>query len=445
MFRGCTICFAFLITVTMDTIGYADVINGVGLTFTGTEGFATSSVSVAQFTDPGASGLQATINWGDGTAPTVGTIAPAPAGGFVVSASHTYIDEGVYTPVVNVSDAAGNQQTILSAGTISDAALAGSGSPIFGTEGSIVSNAIVANFIDANPFATSHDFSATINWGDGSLSQGIIALVNNDQFAVIGSHVYAEAGQYAPSVNVLDAGGSQVALTSSAAIADAALSATASNIFGVEGQALSGTVATFTDANPDALASDFTATIDWGDQQSSPGTISFSNGSFVVTGSHTYADEGGYRTSVTVTDRGGATAAASDQAIVADAPLNGAFVPAFFTQYIAGSVALATFSDGNPSASLSDFNAAINWGDGTPTGAGSIISLGNSSYEVLGQHAYAYLGSYSPTLVITDEGGSTTQLVGNATVITPEPGCLAIAGAGLTMLLLRSMRGIRRR
>ncbi len=57
-----------------------------------------------------------------------------------------------------------------------------------------------------------------------------------------------------------------------------------------------GTVATFTEAVPDTVASDYTATIDWGDGTSTTaGTISAaSGGGFAVSGSHTYASGGAY-------------------------------------------------------------------------------------------------------------------------------------------------------
>ncbi len=61
----------------------------------------------------------------------------------------------------------------------------------------------------------------------------------------------------------------------------------------IEGIGFSGEVATFTDSNTSDAASDFTASIDWGDGVTSDGSVSGSNGSFSVSGTHTYADEAG--------------------------------------------------------------------------------------------------------------------------------------------------------
>ena len=61
------------------------------------------------------------------------------------------------------------------------------------------------------------------------------------------------------------------------------------------------TVASFTDSNTSDTASGFSATITWGDGSSSAGMVSGANGSFTVTGGHTYADEGSYALSTAIT------------------------------------------------------------------------------------------------------------------------------------------------
>src|SRR5207245_579927 len=75
-------------------------------------------------------------------------------------------------------------------------------------------------------------------------------------------------------------------------------------------------VATFTSPTP-AQASNFSASIDWGDGTTSPGTITGpdQNGEFTVLGSHTYAEEGevevdavdAFPVTVTITDGTSAT------------------------------------------------------------------------------------------------------------------------------------------
>ena len=62
-------------------------------------------------------------------------------------------------------------------------------------------------------------------------------------------------------------------------------------------------VATVTDPDPASTASEYSATIDWGDGTSSAGTLSGpTGGPFTVTGSHTYIEEGTYTITVHVVD-----------------------------------------------------------------------------------------------------------------------------------------------
>ncbi len=87
----------------------------------------------------------------------------------------------------------------------------------------------------------------------------------------------------------------------------------------VAGQTFSNqTVATFTDSDTAYLASQFTATINWGDGTTPlpAGVITGSDGSYTVTGTHTYAAIGTYGpVVVTITDPVGATGTATDNSV----------------------------------------------------------------------------------------------------------------------------------
>ncbi len=156
----------------------------------------------------------------------------------------------------------------------------------------------------------------TIEWGDGQTSQGTV-----DKAGINGSHTYAEEGTYIGSATFQnDCGEHKVAFQVD--VTDAPLTATGVSVSATAGVQLSATVATFTDADPAGTAKDYTATINWGDGNTSPGTIApAAGGGFAVTGSHTYAAGGTYATSVAISDTGGASATATSSANVAPAPL----------------------------------------------------------------------------------------------------------------------------
>jgi len=117
-------------------------------------------------------------------------------------------------------------------------------------------------------------------------------------------------------------------LTDGTKAENAGLKVTAADeIEGIERQPVSGTLATFS-ADKKATASDYTATIAWGDGTSSQGSIVAGDlGSYTVRGEHTYAAAGPYEPVVTVTGAG-AQASAVGQVVVHQAT-----APAYASQF----------------------------------------------------------------------------------------------------------------
>ncbi len=213
-------------------------INDAGLTGTGvvvraTEGFSFSA-RVSTFTDanplaplsdfmtgPGG----ATINWGDGTATSAGTITQPGGVGtqFVVTGTHKYSDEGSYTITITITDKGGSSKASTATATIADAALSASGVPIKATKG-VPFSGQVATFIDANATDPLIDFTAgaggaTINWGDGTpITAGTVTQPGGtgNPFVVTGSHTYLTAGTHTVIITVTDRGGSTATATSTA-------------------------------------------------------------------------------------------------------------------------------------------------------------------------------------------------------------------------------------
>lgn len=200
------------------------------------------------------------------------------------------------------------------------------------------------------------------------------------------------------------------------------ISATGTTISAVEGSPFSGVVATVSDPDTAATASEYSATIDWGDgSPSTSGALAGSGGSFTVSGSHTYADAGSYVVTVVVTDIDTPTnsASATTAATVADAPISASCAAAALSgQSFAGPV--ASLADGNPLGSAADFTVTIAWGDSSSS-AGTVTG-GGGSYTIAGSHAYAATGPYTVTTSISDVDGSTASASCSVLVYAGAPG-----------------------
>jgi hypothetical protein len=308
-------------------------------------------------------------------------------------------------------------------------------------------------------------------------------------FQVLGTHTYASQGSFAASVTIFDKGSSRsftaplgnqavtitanpgaltvvTPVTSTVTVNSAPITATGTPTNQVEGIQATTLVATIVDPNPGASPANYLVngaiSINWGDgtpvtDTSPPITViqvgTQPNGVvFEVFAPHTYADAGNYTVIVTITryatinnvpTPGSSTVAVSNE-IVADAPLSPGMTqptvstdeattfptPEFGTgpfdnpfQVFSGEV--AEFTDANPAAPINDFRATIDWGDGTPQSAGTIIQPGilpGTPFYVTGSHTYATSGvnggvGHAPiTVYITDVGGSKLTVFNTANI-----------------------------
>ncbi len=389
--------------------------------FAATEGAAFSG-TVAAFTDGDgntAPGLYtATINWGDGST-TAGTVSFNGVR-FNISGSHTYAEEGTFNVVVNLHDTDGASASSSASVSVADAPLSILGGNLNLTEGAQFSGA-VATFTDADPNGTLSDYTATIRWGDGTTTSGTISAISGG-FQIAGQHSYADEGNLTAFVIVKDAGGASATATIAATIAEGDfLTGGLAPITPTEGTTFSGVVANINNTNVNGVASDFTATIDWGDGTITSGTISGSGGAFAISGSHIYSDEGAFVLSVTMVDDPPGTAAITLSGNIAVAegdtltPL-----PANLTttegHTFSGSV--ASFSDTNLAAKPGDFTATIDWGDGTVT-SGTVTGSG-SNLVVSGSHFYAEEGNLAGHVVLSDDPPGTAVATANVGILVAD-------------------------
>jgi PKD repeat protein len=448
------------------------------------EGSLLSINNLGQFTDPGfdnplnvggqtSETFTYTINWGDGTTSDAGpgtvNIHGSPgvltAGSF--NGSHTYADNGVYTVHVTVSDDDGGTTAGSFQVTVNNVAPTMTVVPNQTVnEGSLLSITDLGKFTDPgfdNPLnvggQTSETFTYTINWGDGTTSDagpGTINIHGSPGVLTAGSfngaHIYADNGVYTVHVTVSDDDGGTTAGSFQVTVNNVAPSLIlAANPTVNEGSLLSLPVLTrFTDPgfnNPlnvgGPTQETFTYTLNWGDGSS---TISApapaTNGSRgvltagAIAGSHTYADDGVYTVTVTVTDDGGGKTTGTILVTVN----NVAPTVTVGTNLTVNEGSLLSINDigqytdpgfDNPLAiggpTSQTFTYTVNWGDGRPLdGAAAPIAV-HGSVGVLtagafnGSHTYADDAVYRVTASVRDDDGGVGVNTFFVTVLNVPP------------------------
>jgi hypothetical protein len=325
-----------------------------------------------------------------------------------------------------------------------------------GVEGNALSLA-VATFSDPGTPA-SGNFSAVINWGDGTSTSAGTVSINGNTVTILGSHAYAEEGTYTTTLTLNQGTALSVILKGKSVVSDAQLTnATSSNLVLFEGLAVSTQVATFTDLNPRGPISDFTATISWGDGSSSAGVITQPNGigtAFTVTGSHAYAVPGSDTVKVTITDIGGATTSTTfvvtvqPSIIVLNPTVSGALT---LTGSVSINITGAVIVDSS-SASALTATGSSKLTAGTIQVVGGVSANNNLSPAPITAiksiaDPLAGLGAPAPgtnrgSINLTKSSQSTTinpgiytsiSVSGTGTTLTMNPGVYIIAGGGFSV------------
>ena len=387
------------------------------------------------FTDPGTDETYtSTINWGDGSPTSPGTVSDTIGPGGTsgsVAATHVFTAPGTYTGTVSVTDSNGGTGTQTFVVVVSSAA------PVISTiptqtvsEGSTLTLS-GATFTDLDPSGT---YAIQITWGDGTTSLGAaIPTGTPGMYTISGSHVFATYGTYDASVTVTDTFSNQSA-TQTFQIVVSNVAPTLNPIAGEttnEGSTVGLGTVTFSD--PGTLDT-HTATVNWGDGTSTeaatvtespfgpPGSTSGQTGSIADT--HVYATFGTYTVTVTVTDNGGLSSTQTFQIVVGNVgPTLNPIASETTNEGSTVGLGPVTFSD---PGTLDTHTATVNWGDGTSTESATVTespfgppgSTSGQTGSIADTHVYATFGTYTVTVTVTDNGGlSSTQtfqiVVGN--------------------------------
>jgi PKD repeat protein len=271
---------------------------------------------------------------------------------------------------------------------------------------------------------------ATVNWGDGSDPESTTIFSGGGAGALGGKHTYADDGVYTVTVTVTDDDGGSDTKSFTVTVNNVRpVVVVAQNQSINEGEFLD--LSGLGGAPPLGLYVDpglndtHTATVDWGDGSSVENAAIFAGpGSGALGGSHTYADNGVYTVTVTVTDDDGGSDTKTFQVTVNNVAPSLTNVD----DIMLDEGALFSLEDLNlllsdpgfdfPVDSIEGFLSqelfaihSVDWGDGRPpdtdasiidriSGAPSIPTTATIGDAI---HAYADNGTYIVTLRVADD------------------------------------------
>ncbi|MGH7222750.1 MAG: hypothetical protein ACRELF_05960, partial [Gemmataceae bacterium] len=159
------------------------------------------------------------------------------------------------------------------------------------TEGIPLNDVPVATFIDNSGVPLS-SYTASIDWGDGTLSNGTVIATGINTFEILGSHTYIDAGDYLLTVSVNNGTATIGPVSGIVRVADAPLIGSSQLINAATGEFVSDTlVAIFRDTDTTARPpGQYTATITWNEGY---GLSATSVGTIAALGGNTFAVYGG--------------------------------------------------------------------------------------------------------------------------------------------------------
>ncbi len=260
--------------------------------------------------------------------------------------------------------------------------------------------AVVATFTDSDGNTDPAQYAATINWGDGQTSRGIV-VGGSTGFEVVGTHIYVRSGAFRATVQIGDADNDSASVSTTNVVAEAPIAAAGIAVHARRAVHLSNVpVAMFSDPDSSLRAKDFSAKINWGDGQTSTGKIVVDKAihGFEVLGSHIFKATGAFAVKTTILQgKRGVTSFFTPSSIISDGAVAADHIdPNFVNPWGLAAPKLTDFWDsnngtgtstvfdntGNISAALFAVSVPPPNGASGPSAPSGIVSNSTSSFVV---------------------------------------------------------------
>jgi len=202
------------------TVTEASLIAGKIVVDGGVEGSVSAFVK-CPFTDPNSletsSAYTTSVNFGDGFSTT--GIVTGSGGAFLLTASHTYLEEGLKTVTCTITDESPNTITLTAQVFVGDAGITFTPqvqAPVaFGTMASLA----LGNLADLDLGDDDDDYIGTVVWSDGS-TDPLTFTGSGATVAVHDSHTFTAPGTFTGQVFIHDNGGANATGTVTICVQD---------------------------------------------------------------------------------------------------------------------------------------------------------------------------------------------------------------------------------
>ena len=280
------------------------------------EGTATTT-SLAEFTTAvpfTAANYTANIAWGDGTK-SMGAVDVGSDGQYEVLVNKTYPRFGTYPFSLTIQDLTTSKTaTVSGTATVTDAPISSAFTAPLTTAGTQTISGTIATVTDGNAQGSAADLSATINWGDGSITAGTIVPQSAGKYSVVASKTYATSRSYSVKVAISSLGGSTAQAQGVVSVPNPA------PVIAAGGSVALLQFDTFTRSGhfTGPGVGPWTATVDYGDGTGNQALAINADQTFAL--SHTYASAGTFTASVTVIGQGGVSSTLAVPVTIAALP-----------------------------------------------------------------------------------------------------------------------------